>query len=82
MGHQQHPEENEHMNGKAVGSLVIGVLAVIGLFLIGEGTMIYVLGLFLGLIALQEIKTYKQKGIKMAWWGIALNCIGILRLLF
>lgn len=82
MRNQQHSEENIHTNGKAVGSLVIGVLAVIGFFLIGEGTMIYVLGLFLGIIALQEIKIHKQNGIKMAWWGIVLNCIGVLRLLF
>lgn len=78
----QEQNRDNQMNGKAVFSLVIGILAVVGIFLVGEGTMIYVLGLFLGMVALVEIKTNKQDGLKIAWWGIILNCIGVLRLLF
>lgn len=77
----QEQSRDNQTNGNALVSLLIGILAVVGIFLIGEGTIIYVFGLFLGIIALKEIKTKKQQGTKIAWLGIILNSIGVLRLL-
>ena len=69
-------------NGKAIGSVLIGIVSILGIFLIGYGGILSVAGLLLGIFALSETKKLRQKGRKLAGFGIIFNCIGIISLYF
>ncbi|WP_338473060.1 DUF4190 domain-containing protein [Niallia sp. XMNu-256] len=74
--------ENIGMNGKAIGSLLLGIVSTFGIFLVGYGGILSIAGLLLGLFALTEIKKFKLKGRISAVIGVILNCIGIISLLY
>ncbi|SDN39061.1 DUF4190 domain-containing protein [Bacillus sp. OK048] len=74
--------ENKGTNGKAVGSLLIGILSIFGIFFIGYGAILSVAGLLLGIIGLRETKKLRQKGRNIAMVGIIFNCLGIFSLFF
>lgn len=68
--------ERKEINGKAVGSLLIGIISLLGLFLVGSGGILSVAGLFLGVFSLKD----KQWGRNVGLTGIALNLIGVFSL--
>lgn len=55
-------QEIKVTNGKAIGSLIIGIVSILGLILIEGGTILSVVGLLLGMIGLRETKQLKQNG--------------------
>jgi hypothetical protein len=63
-------------NGKAISSLILGVLSIILFFCVG--IILGVIGLILGIIALKEINRVKQEGRKLAITGIVCSVIGII----
>ncbi|WP_456276131.1 DUF4190 domain-containing protein [Bacillus sp. AK128] len=65
-------------NGKAIGSLLIGIVSIFGLIFVEEGTLLSIVGLMLGVISLKETKQFKQIGRKIALVGIAFNLIGLI----
>ncbi|ERN53861.1 DUF4190 domain-containing protein [Alkalihalophilus marmarensis] len=65
-------------NGKALGSFLTGISAIIGLFFFKEGTILSIVGLMLGVIGLKEIKRYEQKGNKLALVGTFFSLIGFI----
>lgn len=73
-------QEKKDINGKAIGSVLIGIVSILGIFLVGYGAIISVAGLLLGIFALREIKRLTQKGRKLAVFGMISNCIGIVSL--
>ena len=75
-------QEIKVTNGKAIGSLIIGILSILGLILIEGGTFLSVGGLLLGMIGLRETKQLKQNGGKLAIAGVICNCFGIVSLFF
>lgn len=81
LGTQKNPDKKD-TNGKAVGSLLIGIGSIIGIFLVGNGAILSVAGLLLGIIGLRETNKLRQKGIKLAMVGIISNCLGIVSLFF
>jgi hypothetical protein len=64
-------------NLKAIGSFLIGLFSILGVFLIGEGAIISVAGLLIGFLSIKEIKKSKQKGIIVAIIGLFLNGLGM-----
>ena len=70
-------QEIKVTNGKAIGSLIIGIVSILGLILKEGGTILSVAGLLLGMIGLRETKQLKQNGGKFAIAGIICNCLGI-----
>lgn len=74
--------EKKGINGKALGSVLIGIMSVFGIFLIGYGAILSAAGLLLGILALGETKKLRQKGRKLAMFGVIFNCMGIISLLF
>ncbi|MFN7249893.1 MAG: hypothetical protein ACK4M9_03790 [Anaerobacillus sp.] len=66
------------VNNKAAGSLGIGILTIIGLFLFKEGSLLSIVGLLLGVISLKETKKYKEKGRSLGLIGIVCNLIGFI----
>ena len=68
----------ETTNGKALGTLILGIISILGLIFIKEGTHLSIAGLLLGIISLKEIKQFKQMGRKLALVGIAFNLIGFI----
>jgi hypothetical protein len=68
----------EITNGKALGTLILGIISILGLIFIKEGTLLSIAGLLLGIISLKEIKQYKQIGRKLALVGIVFNLIGFI----
>ena len=75
-------EEIKVTNGKALGSLIIGIVSILGLILLEGGTILSVVGLLLGMIGIRETKQLKQNGGKFAVAGIICNCLGIVSLFF
>jgi hypothetical protein len=65
-------------NGKAIGSLIIGMISIFGLIFIEEGTLLSIAGLILGIMSLKETKPFKEIGSKLAMGGILLNFIGFI----
>ena len=78
---QKNPDKKD-TNEKAIGSLLIGIVSIIRIFLVGYGGILSVAGLLLGIFGLREIKKLRQKGIKLAVVGIGFNCLGIVSLFF
>ncbi|WP_223068659.1 DUF4190 domain-containing protein [Paenibacillus caui] len=74
--------ENKGTNGKAVGSLLIGILSIFGIVIIGNGAVLSLAGLLLGILGLRETKKLRQKGRKLAVAGIIFNCLAIVSLFF
>ena len=69
----------ETTNGKALGTLMfLGIISILGLIFIKEGTLLSIAGLLLGIISLKEIKQFKQIGRKLALVGIVFNLIGFI----
>ena len=56
-------QEIKVTNGKAIGSLIISILSILGLILIEGGTFLSVGGLLLGMIGLRETQQLKQNGV-------------------
>lgn len=75
-------QEVKGTNGKAIGSLIIGLVSILGLIFIDGGTILSVAGLLLGMIGLRETKQLKQNGGKFAIAGIICNCLGFFGLFF
>lgn len=67
-------------NGKAIGSVLIGIVSILGFILLERGTVLSLAGLFLGLIGLKETKQFNQTGGKLAIAGILFNCFGVVTL--
>ncbi len=65
-------------NGKAIGSLIIGIIAILGLIFFQEGTLLSIAGLILGIMSLKETKPFKEIGSKLVMGGILLNFIGFI----
>ncbi len=78
---QRNPDKQD-MNKEAIGSLLIGIVSMIGIFLVGNGTVLSAAGLLLGVLSLREAKKLRQKGAKLAAAGLILNCLGIVSLFF
>ncbi|WEG14452.1 DUF4190 domain-containing protein [Pullulanibacillus sp. KACC 23026] len=55
-------------NRKALTSLVFGILSIIFYFCVG--IILGVIGLIVGIVALKEIKRFKQEGRKRATIGV------------
>ena len=68
----------ETTNGKALGTLILGIISILGLIFIKEGTLLSIAGLLLGIISLKEIKQFKQMGRKLVLVGIVFNLIGFI----
>ena len=47
-------------NGKAIGSLIIGILSILGLILFEGGTILSVGGLLLGMIGLEKLNSLNK----------------------
>jgi hypothetical protein len=71
--------EPKKINGKALGSLLIGLISIAGMLMVGEGTLLSIAGLIFGLIGLRETKL-QQGGYLAAVLGIICNGIGIISL--
>ncbi|WML56468.1 DUF4190 domain-containing protein [Neobacillus sp. PS2-9] len=67
--------ENKISNGKAIASLILGILSIITVIL--PGVILGIIGLILGIIGLKEINGFTQQGRKMAVAGIICSGIGI-----
>lgn len=65
-------------NGKAVASLILGILSIVTIIFVGLGIILGIIGLILGIIGLREIKRFKQEGRKMAITGIICSSLGII----
>ncbi|SES44652.1 DUF4190 domain-containing protein [Psychrobacillus sp. OK032] len=78
----QETQEIKVTNGKAMGSLIIGIVSILGIILLEGGLILSVLGLLLGMIGLRETKQLKQNGSKFAIAGIICNCLGVFSLFF
>ena len=70
--------ESDGMNGKVIGSLLIGIVSLFGIFLVQQGSLLSLVGLLLASVGLIEIKQRSQKGYVIALLGLVLNSIGIL----
>ncbi len=73
--------ENKGINGKAIGSLIIGIISILGFILIEGDSILSIAGLLLGIIGIREIKKFKQNGRSLALTGVIFNCFGILVLI-
>jgi uncharacterized membrane protein len=73
--------ETRRINGKAVGSLLIGLISIAGIMLVGEGAVLSLAGLILGFTGLRETKQGEQTGFRAAAAGLILNAIGIISLI-
>ncbi|MGD6856008.1 hypothetical protein ACQCVO_13105 [Bacillus infantis] len=73
--------ETQKISGKAAGSLLIGLLAIAGIMLAGEGSVLNIAGLILGAAGARETKRGKQAGFLAALAGIILNGIGVISLI-
>jgi uncharacterized BrkB/YihY/UPF0761 family membrane protein len=69
--------ERNVSNRTAITTLILGILSIVTLFF-GVGIILGVIGLIIGIVALKEIKRFKQEGRKMAITGIVCNVIGII----
>lgn len=78
---QKNPNKKD-INKEAIGSLLLGIVSMIGIFLVGNGTALSLAGLLLGVLSLREARKLRQKGAKLAVAGIILNCLGIVSLFF
>lgn len=66
-------QKRNFTNGKAIGSLIIGILSILGFFLMKDGTILSVAGLLLGIMGLREAKKLKQNGQGHAKAGMICN---------
>ncbi|WP_431802253.1 DUF4190 domain-containing protein [Halobacillus andaensis] len=64
-------------NGKAVASLVLGILSIVTMIIMVVGLILGAVGLVLGILGLKEIKRLGQEGKKMAVAGIICSSFGI-----
>ncbi|MCW3491693.1 DUF4190 domain-containing protein [Dethiobacter alkaliphilus] len=71
-------QESKITNGKAIASLVLGIVSIITTILSIIGLILGVIGLILGIIGLTEINHFKQEGRKVAVAGIICSSVGIL----
>lgn len=74
--------DNNKFNKKAIGSLLLGIISIIGLFFSKYGTILSIAGFLLGFFGLIESRKLEQKGAGIALLGIILNSIGILYFVF
>lgn len=73
----KNPDEKK-TNIKAKSSLLLGIISIIGIFLVGYSPAgVGLAGLLLGTLSLREIKKLREKGIKLAVVGIIFSCLGI-----
>lgn len=63
--------------GKAIGSLILGLISIFGLMFIQEGTALCIAGLILGIDSLNET-IVNQLGRKLSLVGIVFNLIGLI----
>jgi hypothetical protein len=63
-------------NGKAIASLILGILSIVLFFCVG--IILGVIGLILGIVGLKEINRFKQEGRKIVITGIICSVIGII----
>lgn len=54
--------ENKNTNGKAIGSFILGLIAIFGIPFIDKGRFLSIVGLLLGIIGVIEIKKFEQNG--------------------
>ncbi|WP_226666233.1 DUF4190 domain-containing protein [Metabacillus litoralis] len=78
----QNKSENPITNGKAIATLILGILSILAIAFSGLGLLLGVTGLILGIIGLNEIKRFGHEGRKMAIVGIVCSCLSILITLF
>ncbi len=72
-------EKGNTMNRKAATSLTLGIISIIFIPIVSDiGFIISLVGLILGYISLQELKSVHQVGKKAAIVGIICNSLGIL----
>jgi uncharacterized membrane protein len=69
-------------NGKAITSLVLGILSLATIIFTGLGIILGFIGMVLGIIGIKEISRLKQEGRKMAVTGIILSSLGIVLPIF
>lgn len=65
-------------NGKAIASLILGILSIVTFILTLVGIILGIIGLILGIIGLKEINRFTQDGRKMAVAGVICSSFGIL----
>ena len=77
-GTGRYSSNRSKMNGKAITSLVFGILSIIFMIISLLGITFAIIGLVFGFIGLNEIKRFKQEGRKMALAGVICSSIGVL----
>lgn len=70
--------ENSVTNGKAITSLILGILSMLFAILGLVGLILSIIGLICGILGLREIKNLKQKGHKLAVSGMVCSVLGII----
>ena len=65
-------------NGKAIASLILGILSIVTSILTLVGIILGIIGLILGIVSLTEINRFTQEGRKMAVGGVICSSLGIL----
>lgn len=73
MEEQQHYQQPPVTNGKAIASLVLGILSIISLWI---GLILGIIGIILASKALKEIANYHQGGRGLAIAGLTTSIIG------
>ncbi|WP_240376279.1 DUF4190 domain-containing protein [Bacillus piscicola] len=80
---ENNPAQPVTTNGKAITSLVLGILSVVCIFLIFFLSPLFgIVGLIFGIMAMKEVKRTGQSGRGMAIAGIVCSSTGIMLSLF
>ncbi|MFS0874302.1 hypothetical protein [Paenibacillus xylanilyticus] len=74
--------DKRHTNKIALGSLLIGIISIIGIVLVGYGAILSVAGILLGVLSLKETKQMRQREIIIIVVGFILNSLGIVSIFF
>jgi len=70
--------KNNVTNGKAITSLVLGIISIISAIIPFLGLILGVVGLIFGILGLQEVKRLGQGGKNISVSGIVCSSVGIL----
>ncbi|KGX92297.1 hypothetical protein N781_18370 [Pontibacillus halophilus JSM 076056 = DSM 19796] len=81
MNEATHTAGIKAMNKKALGSILIGTLAIIGPLLAEKGSILNIAGFILALMAVREIKLRGESGLAIACTAVALNLFGVITLM-
>lgn len=63
-----------------MGSLLLGLVSIIGILFVGQGSFLSIAGILLGFIGVREINSFNQNGKGLAIIGMILNFVDIFSL--